>query len=299
MSIRFRKSFKIAPGVKLNLNKRSVGVSVGGNGVHYTVNSNGRKTTTAGIPGTGLYYQNTSYSNSKNSKTANTSSLGNTSSSKTGQNLNNQYSGNSYNSPQNNNQNDNSTIHTVIMWFLLIFFPPFGILYMWITQKGYSLKKKRTITAVFCFYTFILFCGVMADTENESNENNIGQSSAVVQEEQTTQEETTQEEQASQQEESAEFTNSENDSETTYFVSDGTSNEPANEEEPQTEEETEEETEAATQPPTTKAEPMVWIDNTGKKYHKNSTCSNMDSPYKVTLSEAQSMGKDACKKCYK
>ena len=44
---------------------------------------------------------------------------------------------------------------------------------------------------------------------------------------------------------------------------------------------------------------MVWIDDTGKKYHSKPTCSNMDAPYQVTLEKAISMGRDACKKCYK
>jgi tetratricopeptide (TPR) repeat protein len=46
---------KIMPGVRLNFNKNSVGVSFGVKGAHYTVNSNGRRTISGGIPGTGLY----------------------------------------------------------------------------------------------------------------------------------------------------------------------------------------------------------------------------------------------------
>lgn len=56
MGLRFRKSIQIMPGVKLNLNKKSAGITLGGKGVHYTVNSKGRKTASVGIPGTGLYY---------------------------------------------------------------------------------------------------------------------------------------------------------------------------------------------------------------------------------------------------
>lgn len=59
MGLRFRKSVKIAPGVKVNFNKKSVGVTVGGKGFHHTVNTSGRKTTSAGIPGTGLSYSST------------------------------------------------------------------------------------------------------------------------------------------------------------------------------------------------------------------------------------------------
>lgn len=56
MGIRFRHSIKIAPGLKLNINKNSVGLSAGVKGAHVSVNSKGRKTTSIGIPGTGLSY---------------------------------------------------------------------------------------------------------------------------------------------------------------------------------------------------------------------------------------------------
>lgn len=56
MGLRFRKSFKIAPGVKLNINKKSIGISAGVKGARVSVNSKGRKTTTVGLPGIGLSY---------------------------------------------------------------------------------------------------------------------------------------------------------------------------------------------------------------------------------------------------
>ena len=56
MATRFRKSVKIAPGVKVNINKGSVSASVGTKGAHYTVSSNGSTTKTLGIPGSGLSY---------------------------------------------------------------------------------------------------------------------------------------------------------------------------------------------------------------------------------------------------
>ena len=43
----------------------------------------------------------------------------------------------------------------------------------------------------------------------------------------------------------------------------------------------------------------VWICDTGKKYHLSKDCSNMNYPYKVTITEAKSRGYDACKKCYR
>lgn len=56
MGFRFKKSVKIAPGVKLNFGKKSTSVTFGGKGVRYTVSSTGRKTKSVSIPGTGLSY---------------------------------------------------------------------------------------------------------------------------------------------------------------------------------------------------------------------------------------------------
>lgn len=55
MTIRFRRTLKIAPGLHINFNKNSTSLSLGPRGAHYTMSSNGRRTVSAGIPGTGLY----------------------------------------------------------------------------------------------------------------------------------------------------------------------------------------------------------------------------------------------------
>lgn len=57
MGWRFRKSVKIAPGIRLNFGKKSNSISFGGKGHRVTFNTDGYMTTTNGIPGTGLYYQ--------------------------------------------------------------------------------------------------------------------------------------------------------------------------------------------------------------------------------------------------
>ena len=56
MGLRFRKSVKLAPGIKLNFGKKGVGMSFGGKGARFSVNSSGRSTATLGVPGTGLSY---------------------------------------------------------------------------------------------------------------------------------------------------------------------------------------------------------------------------------------------------
>lgn len=45
-------------------------------------------------------------------------------------------------------------------------------------------------------------------------------------------------------------------------------------------------------------EEIVWITPKGKRYHSNSSCSNMMSPEEVPLSEAEDMGYTPCQKCY-
>lgn len=54
MSFQFRKSIKIAPGVKLNISKNGVSVTVGNKYVRTTIGK--KKTISASIPGTGLTF---------------------------------------------------------------------------------------------------------------------------------------------------------------------------------------------------------------------------------------------------
>ena len=57
MGLRFRKSVKIAPGVKLNLGKKSAGISIGGKFGGVSMNSKTGTTVRATAPGTGLSYR--------------------------------------------------------------------------------------------------------------------------------------------------------------------------------------------------------------------------------------------------
>lgn len=57
VGVRVSKSFKVAPGVKVRVNAKSTSMPLGGKGARYTVNSKGRRTTTVGIPGSGLSVQ--------------------------------------------------------------------------------------------------------------------------------------------------------------------------------------------------------------------------------------------------
>lgn len=55
MGFRFRKSIKIAPGIKLNIGKKGVSVSIGKRGANVTLGKTGVRTT-VGAPGTGMSY---------------------------------------------------------------------------------------------------------------------------------------------------------------------------------------------------------------------------------------------------
>ena len=56
MGLNFRKSINLGKGFKLNVGKKSVGISGGVKGARVSINSSGRKTATFSIPGTGLSY---------------------------------------------------------------------------------------------------------------------------------------------------------------------------------------------------------------------------------------------------
>ena len=70
MGLRYRKSIKIAPGVKINLNKKSASVTVGGKGYHKTFNSNGQTTTSVNLPVKGMSYTAKKSGTSKRKSTA-------------------------------------------------------------------------------------------------------------------------------------------------------------------------------------------------------------------------------------
>lgn len=56
-TMRFRRSVKIAPGLRFNVSKTGIGVSAGTRGARVSVHSSGRTTRTVGVPGTGLHWR--------------------------------------------------------------------------------------------------------------------------------------------------------------------------------------------------------------------------------------------------
>lgn len=167
MGFRFKKSVSLGKGVKLNFNKKSVGVSFGTKGARYSVNSNGRKTTSVGIPGTGLYYTQTSGNTTHKNQTTHNSGKAN------------KMDNSNYNDPQNlpnsrictecGTSNDFTaktcsncgaklnvdSNKSVILW--LIFFFPVGLYKMW-AKTNWNKTVKTVVSAVIsviCLITLI------------------------------------------------------------------------------------------------------------------------------------------------
>lgn len=132
MGFRFKKSFKIAPGVKLNLNKKSAGITLGGKGAHYTVNTKGKRTSSVGIPGTGLYYQS--------SKTSGKSKAGN----------------------PNTSGNRAGCIPLFILFLAIAFFP-LGLYIIWKRTKWNKNIKIIASSVLILFWIFAAVVGMTTE----------------------------------------------------------------------------------------------------------------------------------------
>jgi hypothetical protein len=57
MGLRFQRRIKVLPGVRINLSKSGVGLSVGGHGAHIGITARGQRYTSIGMAGTGLSWR--------------------------------------------------------------------------------------------------------------------------------------------------------------------------------------------------------------------------------------------------
>lgn len=176
MGFRFRKSINLGNGVRINFNKKSAGISFGTKGARYSINSNGRRTASVGIPGTGLYYTKTS-GGSSHKKTLKQDKKTDTSQQ------------NNYNLPNTPNENvckkcgtvnesntkicsncgaklDTVSNTAIILW--LIFFFPIGI-YLMLKKSNMSKKTKTIIISAFVLL-FILFIILGGSSEKSTNQ---------------------------------------------------------------------------------------------------------------------------------
>lgn len=57
MGLRFQRRIRVLPGLRLNLSRSGVGVSVGGRGAHVGITARGQRYTSIGLPGTGISWR--------------------------------------------------------------------------------------------------------------------------------------------------------------------------------------------------------------------------------------------------
>lgn len=275
MGLNFRKSFKVAPGVKVNFGKRSRGVSVGGKYGGFSINNKTGVTGRTSLPGTGISY------------TKKLTAKKNKATKKTAKNLQPNFSNMNLqpNAPQSPKK---PKWYTRTGWiiFFLIMFPPIGITMMWAFKKdSWSSKRRGILTAAFTFWFLIALISGGSDTPDNTIE--TGSETILETESETIFEKKPETELESQIDTEAE-TQSESEAETELQA------ETETEIESETETETQKKVIEETEPP----EEMVWISASGSRYHCKPSCSNMKNPSEVTKSYAESLNLTPCKKCY-
>lgn len=338
MGLRFRKSFKVAPGVKVNLNKKSTSVTFGGKGVHHTVSSSGKKTTTVGIPGTGISYSETSGTEKSSKSTEQTEPVKakkklfekdayyvETSHGREKVYMDERYHHNSEESPDapNRNKKDWRKIALIVFlsiagltWVAALFSDPLvssitlnskdivmdinsseKLNFKFAPDDGTSedmevvISKDKILSTDDKISTsknsFTIYSGKKTGTVTLYIKDNRGDVSsnkikvkvedkaaikkAKEEAKRKAEEEKKKKEEAAKKKAEAEAAKK------------------------KAEEEAKRKAEAAA---TESQEEMVWVPNTGSKYHSNPNCSNMDNPREEPISEAKSEGFTPCKKCY-
>lgn len=276
MGLNFRKSIKIAPGVKLNLGKKSAGISLGGKygGVSFNSRTGARARVSA--PGTGFSYTTKLGSTEKSATTSSSSSK------KSGGCLMSCLKG---------------------LGFLILL--PLGWIYgiYWLLVKRKKLddnpeqQKSQTLkVSILSALSFLLLLFGTCSPESSGD--------AIISTELNT------------EYINSEYVSTEVSDTISTEILETISTEVLTEipnEIIATTESTEIststpiiETEApavvapvSTQAPSTeKEEVLVWIDDTAARYHKKNGC-GMNNAYQVTLDEAIAKGKTPCKRCYK
>lgn len=322
MGLRFRKSIKIAPGLKINLNKDSVSATVGKRGAHYTINSKGKRTASVGIPGTGLSYTSTSGGSSGKAKTSRSSANAQTS--------------------NHTPSDDDKKWYQKTGW---IIFGIVSILFVIAiaalssselekiklnadTSQIYDINEE---VAIKCTTTpsdydltendFKLSGGTLKVTDkgvmfsaSESGTYNIYAENSKIKsneliitvEDKAAIAQAKAEEEAKKQVEEAQKKAEEEAKKQAELEAQRQAELEAQRQAELAAKQAAQQSAATTSQQggqssasvTTPQETMVWISDSGQKYHRNSGCSNMKNPTQVTKSEAEAGGRTPCKKCY-
>ena len=307
MGFRFRKSKKILPGVRLNFSNKSVGVSLGGKHARVSVNSSGRRTYSASIPGTGISYVKTS-------------------SGKHTSGQNHSASGGSYSTPQPSSPGGKKGPSSGWTIFWLIVFFPVGLVMTW--MGNWNKKVKIGISVFFAAVVLISFA-TPADTpeadpaaevvesevpsEIESESASIFEPAAEIESEIESITETYYTEESSPEttEESTAIPETENLPETTVETSVVPSSattvteevpQPAESSVPAPEAPVVQPESVATPAPAPEQSATVYWTPGGEKYHSTQDCPSLARSRTIlsgSLSDAQAAGKlEPCKNCH-
>ncbi len=258
MGFRFRKSVKLAPGINLNFNKKSVGITTGVKGAKFTVNSKGKTTTSVGLPGTGLSYQK--ISNINNSKTTDTL--------------------------ETEPPKKATGCLTVAIWLFLWPFYPFY--YAFKTFRNPEAGKgKKVVAAILAALTLLLYSSVEIKDENQTPSTTPSPTPIIVN--------SPAPEKDNIIDSDSVETNSALPEETPSSTTEPT---PTPTPEPIPTPTPEPTPTPIPQPVQQQEVMVWIPTNGGTKYHSRSGCSKMVNPAQVTLSHAQSLGFTACGRCY-
>lgn len=334
MGWRFHKSKKIAPGVRLNFNKKSSSVTLGGKGIHHTVSSTGKTTDSIGIPGSGLYYTSSTANKSKNTS------------------IKNDIVGSSNSMPPESPEKKTSCLGYIGYFFALILAMAL-FRFLWIAcipviiyLIRHKSRPKRKFHLIISSIIFVLSIGFFITSfimpinsisiKSKSIKLDINSTKKLTYELDPVGSLNNDLEFISDNTDIVSLSESKNDTEkivikskknsgsTIIYIRDKKSNVISNkikvtvenkeaikkakeqkiaeqrkkERQKQLAEQKKKEEEKQQQATTEQKEEQVWIPSTGTKYHSNQYCSNMESPSQVSISDAKSRGYTACKKCY-
>ena len=260
MGFRFRKSIKIAPGVRVNLNKNSTSVTFGGKGFHHTVSSTGRKTTTAGIPGTGISYTTTDGGH-KASGTGRKKSSASA-------------------STQNGGKNPGCLSGCMVLMIILLFWPLALAYYLWKTDKvTWSKKVRAGVSALIILIwavILVLFAGQGETTGTPATYIATAETAETAEIQTPVPTETPVPAETPQPTAAPESLDNSGSGNYTGGAAEQVDNS------------------SAYQPG------MVYIASSGngKKYHSNPNCSKMQGATAVTKEQAEAWGYTPCKRCY-
>lgn len=167
--------------------------------------------------------------------------------------------------PLNHNNQPNKKKRWLYI-LLFIFFPPALIYFAW-KKKHWTLFAKIICTAALSFYSLCWMCVIFPPDEKE-NQTPIVENENIP--------ENPQEEEIKEP------------------IQEPTQ-EPVVEEPAPTPVPTPPTEDTPSQEPTQR---MVWVGETGTKYHSRANCSNMKNARQITIDDAEAQGYSPCKKCY-